>query len=292
MIIRLLTKSALALFSYILIITLSLPTWAADSSPKTLNVRGHIYMITGQGGNIGVSSGEDGLFLIDDQYAPATPSILRSLKKLHPNKPRYVINTHWHGDHTGGNENFAREGSVVVAHKNVRTRMSQEQLIKLFRRKVPASPEAALPIITFTQSLSLFLNGEEAEVVHMPHAHTDGDAIVFFKKSNVVHMGDIYFAGTFPFIDTSSGGHIDGMISAVSIVLQRSNPQTLIIPGHGKLSDTKTLEDYLNMLKAARQAVANSMTQNQTLEQVQQQRPLDLPILPFQLFEIRLPSCW
>ncbi len=178
-----------------------------------------IYVLNGRGGNIGVSVGEDGVFLIDDQYAPLTTKIRAAVSSLTPQPIRFVVNTHWHGDHTGGNENLGKMGIVIVAHENVRKRMSVEQFLAAFNQKVPASPKAALPIITFADSVTFNLNGDEIRSFHVAPAHTDGDTVVYFKKANVVHMGDCFFNGMYPFIDLSSGGSIDGVIAAADKVL-------------------------------------------------------------------------
>jgi len=173
-----------------------------------------VYMLTGAGGNLGVSVGEDAVFIIDDQYAPMTDKIAAAIAKITPKPVKFVLNTHWHGDHTGGNENFGKAGALIVGHDNVRKRMSVEQFIEAFNMRVPASPPVALPVVTFAHSVSFHLNGDEIRAIHMASAHTDGDAIVHFLKNDVVHMGDIYFNGMYPFIDFASGGSVDGVIAA------------------------------------------------------------------------------
>ncbi|MDQ3160644.1 MAG: MBL fold metallo-hydrolase, partial [Pseudomonadota bacterium] len=201
---------------------------------KTSTLREGTHMLTGSGGNMVASTGADGVFLIDDQFAPLSEKIRAALSALSEKPLRFVVNTHWHGDHTGGNENLGKAGAVIVAHDNVRKRMSVEQLVR--GSKVPASPGGALPVVTFTSDLTLHLNGDDVRVHHVAHAHTDGDALVKFERANVLHMGDVYFNGLYPFIDVDSGGSIDGVLAAVVSGLALSNDATLVVPGHGAIS--------------------------------------------------------
>jgi cyclase len=223
---------------------------------KSSPLRGGTHLLTGAGGNMVASTGADGTFLVDDQYAPLNARIVAELSKLGRMPLRFVINTHWHGDHTGGNEAFGKSGAVIVAHANVRKRMSSEQFIAAFERKVEASPSAALPVVTFTEGVTLHLNGDDVGVVHVEHAHTDGDALVKFANANVLHMGDTWFNGGYPFIDLSSGGSIDGLIAAVDRGLAMSNAETLIVPGHGAVSDRSGLQAYRDTLHTARERIA------------------------------------
>lgn len=223
---------------------------------KSSPLRGGTYLLTGAGGNMVASTGADGTFLVDDQYAPLNAKIVSELSKLGRMPLRFVINTHWHGDHTGGNEAFGGSGAVIVAHANVRKRMSSEQFIAAFERKVEASPQAALPVVTFTEAVTLHLNGDDVQVVHVEHAHTDGDALVKFSSANVLHMGDTWFAGGYPFIDLSSGGGIDGLIAALDRGLAMSDADTLIVPGHGAVGDRAKLQAYRDLLAAARARIA------------------------------------
>ena len=206
------------------------------------------YMLTGAGGNLGLSVGEDAVFLIDDQYAPLTERINAAIRQITPKPVRFVLNTHWHGDHTGGNENMGKAGALIVAHDNVRKRMSSDQFIELLKMNVKASPKGALPVVTFGGTMTFHVNGEELRALHMPRAHTDGDAIVHFTKSDVIHMGDIYFNGMYPFIDTSSGGTPEGTIAACDQVLALASDATRIIPGHGPLSNKAELKAYRDMI--------------------------------------------
>jgi cyclase len=223
---------------------------------KSTPLRESLHLLTGAGGNMVASTGGDGTFLVDDQYAPLNDRIVAELSKLGRMPLRFVINTHWHGDHTGGNEAFGKAGAVIVAHANVRRRMSSEQFIAAFDRKVEASPAAALPVVTFAEGVTLHLNGDDVEVIHVGHAHTDGDALVKFSRANVLHMGDTWFNGGYPFIDLSSGGGIDGLIAALDRGLALSDAQTLIVPGHGKVGDRAGLQAYRDLLHAARERIA------------------------------------
>ena len=226
---------------------------------KTVPVTDGVYMLTGQGGNIGLSIGKDGAFLIDDQYAPLTEKIVNAVTALTDEPIRFLVNTHWHGDHTGGNENMGTSGVIIVAHENVRERMSTTQFIEAFQMTATASPEAALPVITFTDALTFHYNDDVLHVFHVEHAHTDGDAIIHFREANVFHMGDTFFNGMYPFIDVSSGGTIDGMIEAADTVLKLTNRKTKIIPGHGPLGTVKDLRKYRDMLELVRERIRPMM---------------------------------
>jgi cyclase len=233
-----------------------------------------VAVLFGAGGNIGLSYGEDGNILVDDQFAPLTDKIAAAAATLDPDPVRFVINTHWHGDHTGGNENFGNRGAVILAHDNVRSRMSTEQFMAAIDQRVPASPKAALPVVTFADGVTLHLNGDTLHVVHVANAHTDGDSLVHWQKANVLHMGDIFFHKTsFPFIDRDSGGSIDGLIAAVDRGLAIANPATRIIPGHGAVATRQDLAAYRAMLVDVRGKVAAGIAANRTLEQVKASAP-------------------
>ncbi len=237
---------AIALFIGSLTAVAQLPP--PDDAVRTEKVTEGVYVLFGRGGNIGVSVGPDGVFLIDDQYAPATPQIQAAVAELAPGPIRFVLNTHWHGDHTGGNENLGNAGAVIVAHDNVRTRMSVPQMLEFFKRAVPASPPGALPVITFNDAVSFHLNGDEIRAVHVARAHTDTDILVQFRKANVLHAGDLYFNGSYPFIDVDSGGSVPGLITAVDRLLELADAQTRIIPGHGPMASRGDLQGYRDML--------------------------------------------
>ena len=232
-----------------------------------------VYMLTGAGGNIGLSVGKSGTFVIDDQYAPLTDRILAAIRAITPDPVRFVVNTHWHGDHTKGNENLDKTGTLLVAHENVRKRMSTEQFNALFDRKTPPSPEAALPVVTFTDAITFHWNGDEIQVHHVPPAHTDTDSIVHFVRADVVHMGDVFFNGSYPFVDTSSGGRIDGVIDAVDRALAGTGATTRFIPGHGPAGSRADLQAYRDVLKTLRDRVAKLKAEGKTRDQAVAAKP-------------------
>ena len=272
-------KLKLLLFTLIsLIVTGFIPVNAEESKAaddsfekveiKTITLGNGIYMLMGMGGNIGVSVGDDGVFMIDDQFAPLTPKIKNAIKKLSDKPVRFMINTHWHYDHTGGNENLGNDGVVIVAHNNVRERMSKDGFIKAFNKKIPASPKVALPVITFNDTVNFHLNNLDINVIHQSNAHTDGDSIVLFKSANVIHMGDTFFNGLYPFIDGSSKGSVNGMIKAVDYALSISDDKTKIIPGHGPLGDKKSLKAFRSMLITVRDRMQKLMDQGKSLDEI------------------------
>ena len=240
---------------------------------KTTPLRGGLHMLQGGGGNIVACVGTDGVVIIDDQYAPLSDKIRLALKQLSEQPTRFVINTHWHGDHTGGNEAFGKANAVIVAHENVRTRMSTPQFVAALKMDVPASPAAALPVVTFTDGVTLHLNGQTATVVHVEHAHTDGDALVHFAEANVLHMGDVYFNGLYPFIDVSSGGSIGGFLKGIERGIALSDADTMIVPGHGPLSNRAELIAYRAMLAGFRDAVQKLKNAGKTLEETIAAKP-------------------
>ncbi len=236
---------------------------------KTVKAARNIYMLLGSGGNIGVCTGDDGVFLVDDQFAPLTKKIKAAIGEISDKDIRFVVNTHWHFDHVGGNGNMGETGAVIVAHENVRNRMSTDQFIEFFQKKIPASSKVALPIITFVRDITFHLNEEEIHVFHVNNAHTDGDAIVYFRNSNVIHTGDVYFAGIYPFIDTSSHGSVNGVINAAKNVLSIINDDTKVIPGHGPLSNKAELTGYVDMLISLRDKVSKHISEGKTLKEIQ-----------------------
>ena len=219
---------------------------------RTESLGSGVYMLTGGGGNMALLTGSEGAVLVDDQFAPLAPKIRAAIALLTDRPLRFVINTHWHFDHTGGNEAFGRSGSVILAHANTRKRMSTRQVVDLFNVVTPPSPAIALPVITFEDGTTLHLDGEDIVAEHAPKAHTDSDIVLYFTRANVVHTGDVFVVGFYPFIDMGSGGSVDGVIAACERVLLRVNEQTRIIPGHGPLATRKDLADYRDMLVAVR----------------------------------------
>ena len=240
---------------------------------RTIKAGDGVYMLQGLGGNIGVSAGTDGVILVDDQYAPLTDKIKAALAALNPGPIRFVLNTHWHFDHTGGNENFGKAGIVIVAHENVRRRMSAEQFMTTFAQSIKASPAGALPVVTFTDAVTIYYNGDSISAMHVPPAHTDGDVIVWFRHANVVHMGDTFFNGRYPLVDLASGGASAGLIGAADRVLAMADANTKIIPGHGPLGDRVALEAYRTMLVTVRDRIKQAIAAGRTLAQVQAAKP-------------------
>lgn len=232
---------------------------------KATQVAGNIYMLEGAGGNIGVSVGSDGILIVDDEFAPLAEKIRAALKKLGEGKLKYILNTHYHGDHTGGNKVFGTEGTIV-AHDNVRKRLSGE--MKAAGNNNPPEPPEALPVITFDNSLSVFFNGEEIRVIHVPHGHTDGDSVIYFTKANVVHMGDQFFNGGFPFVDLNSGGTVEGYEHNIETVLGRIPANVKIIPGHGPLGTVDDLKKFHDMLVATIGIVRDKIKAGKTLDQI------------------------
>ncbi|MCG6920415.1 MAG: MBL fold metallo-hydrolase [Acidobacteria bacterium] len=240
---------------------------------KAEKVSDGLYMLTGSGGNLGLSVGEDGAFLIDDQYAPLTRKILAAVRELTPEPVRFVVNTHYHDDHTGGNENMGEAGALLVAHENVRRRMAAGTFMKAFNRQVEPAPAGALPVVTFTDAVTFHWNGKEIRVFFVGPAHTDGDSIVHFVSADVFHMGDTLFNGMYPFIDVSAGGRIDGMIAAVDRVLKVATEKTRLIAGHGPLATRADLQAYRDMLAEARGRIAKLKAEGKTREQIVAARP-------------------
>lgn len=230
---------------------LSTPVAAQDFSKvevRTETLAPGIHVLFGAGGNVAVSTGPDGTVLIDDDYPAVTPKIVAAARTVSPAPIRFLINTHWHGDHTGGNELLGKGGTIIVAHDNVRTRMGSDQFIALLKRQVPASPVAALPVVTFASEVTLHLNGEDIHALHVAAAHTDGDSLVHFTRANVIHMGDIFFSAGYPLVDQSSGGRMAGVVAAVDKGLALGNATTRYIPGHGPVTGRAELVAYRAMI--------------------------------------------
>ncbi|MGB7069979.1 MAG: MBL fold metallo-hydrolase [Pyrinomonadaceae bacterium] len=236
-----------------------------DVTVRTTKVNGNVYMLQGRGGNIGALAGTEGILIVDDDYKAVGEKLAAALKVLGSEKPRFILNTHWHGDHTEGNQFFGKD-SIIVAHLNVRKRLMDPPV--LFGNRTPAYPSFALPIITYTESMSLHINGEDVRLVHFPNSHTDGDTVVFFKNANVVHFGDQYFNGSFPFVDLDSGGSVQGLINNIGMLIKEISPDAKLIPGHGPLATLDDLKAYHSALSESSKIVQNSMRKKRTLEEI------------------------
>jgi glyoxylase-like metal-dependent hydrolase (beta-lactamase superfamily II) len=244
-----------------------------DVTIRTTHVAGQVHMLEGRGGNLAVFAGEDGILLVDDQYAPMSEKIREAVSSIHPGPLRFLINTHYHADHTEGNEEVAEPVTVVFAHDNVRQRLTADQFIAGIDYTMKAAPEGDLPVVTFSERLTFHFNGEAVTAHHTAHAHTDGDSIIHFPDSNVVHMGDVFFNGLYPLIDVNAGGSVQGTIDAVQFALGLCRPETQVIPGHGPLGNCADLESYGQMLADTRKAVGDLLDQGKSLEEIIAARP-------------------
>lgn len=228
-----------------------------------------VYMLTGQGGNIGLVATSDGAFLIDDQFAPLTDRILAAVAEVTDQPVKFVLNTHWHPDHTGGNENLGEADVLIVAHDNVRQRLAAGQFMEFFGREVAPAPDGALPVVTFNDSITFHMGDHTVHAFHVANAHTDGDAIIHLPQADVIHAGDVVFYGLYPFIDTGSGGSLDGMIAAVLQMLELAGDQTRIISGHGPVIDRDQLATFATMLQTVRERLVERIEQGQSLAEIQ-----------------------
>ncbi len=236
---------------------------------KATKVAGNVYMLEGSGGNIGVCAGEDGTVIVDDQFAPLAPKIKEALKGISDKPLKFVINTHFHGDHTGGNPEFGKD-ATIIAQDNVRKRLEAGDLAD------PPKPAVkdALPVVTFNDRTTVHINGEEIRAIHFPHGHTDGDSVIFFTGANVVHMGDDFVTYGFPYVDTRHGGSVSGMIAGVEKVLGMLPPDVKIIPGHGPISTSEDMRKFVEMMKETRQLVVDAVKEGKTIQQMKQDKLL------------------
>lgn len=238
---------------------------AQQQNFRTEKVAGNVYVLFGQGGNIGLSVGPDGILMIDTQFANVADRIKAELSKLGSDKPRFIFNTHWHGDHTGGNEIFGAD-SIIIAHDNVRKRMEETTMFR-GQSRTP-SPKVALPMFTYGAGMNVYFNGEKIKAIHLPKGHTDGDTVLYFTASNVFHLGDDFFVGRFPFVDLDSGGTVDGLIKNIGDLIQMIPADAKIIPGHGPLATIDDLRDYHQMLIETSLLVRKGMAAGKTLDQL------------------------
>jgi glyoxylase-like metal-dependent hydrolase (beta-lactamase superfamily II) len=240
---------------------------------KSSRLSDNVHVLEGAGGNVAAFTWDGGVLLVDDKIAPASPKLKAAVATISARPIRFVVNSHWHPDHRGGNEALAAEGSVIVAHENVRRHMSVETLIAVFDRRLPAAPPKALPIVTFTRDVTFHLGGEEISVVHVDPAHTDGDSFVFFRSANVLHMGDCYLNGSYPVVDYSTGGVFTGIIAAADRALEMADARTRIIPGHGPVASREDLRQWREMLVTILERVRQAVAAGASLEQVKAARP-------------------
>ena len=254
--------------------SLTTSTQAADEKIIPVRITEQIYMIKGEGGNIGFFTGEDGTFLIDDQFAPLTEKIVAAIKSVGGDYPKFLINTHYHGDHTGGNEKLGQGGTLIFSHDNVRERLSTGSFIEAFNNKRAAISREGLPVVTFSTDISFHINGDSIHAIHVAHAHTDGDSFIYFKGANVIHAGDFFFNGFYPFIDVNHGGSLKGMIKAVDRVLSLADDSTKIIAGHGPLGDKKQLVEYRQMLETAYERLRKLKAEGKTAQEAVAAKPL------------------
>src|SRR3954467_5819076 len=240
---------------------------------KAQKVADGVYMLSGAGGNIGVSVGDDGIVIVDDQFAPLAPKIQAALRGITDKPVLFVLNTHYHFDHTGGNQEFTKTGSTIIAHENVRKRLAAGAGTKRFGPQPPA-PKDAMPVITFDNQATVHLNGEDIRALHFPNGHTDGDSVIFFPKANVVHMGDDFVTYGFPFVDIENGGSVTGMIAGCEKVLSMVPADAKFIPGHGPLSTADDVRAFVKMLKDTRAMVAASVAKKRTPAEMKQMKIL------------------
>ncbi len=242
---------------------------------STTKLAENVYVMMGAGGNIGVSAGKDGVVLIDDEYTPLTQKVKAAVVSISDQPIKFVINTHWHNDHTGGNEDLGEAGAVIVAHETVRNRLSTEQFMSFFNLRTPPSPEAALPVVTFAKEVSLHVNGDELHVFHVAPGHTDGDVIIHWRDSNVIHAGDLFFTSSYPFIDLDSGGAIGGIIAAADQMIDLADEATQVIPGHGTMSNKKDLMAWRDMVTTIRSRIEMQMKEGKSLDEILASKPTE-----------------
>jgi len=275
-------KSPLVRTALALLVLCQSPAFAQDNDPSkvrlvTSQVAGGISMIEGvdgfAGGNVAVSVGDDGVFIVDDELEQMSPKLVAALAQISKKPVRFVLNTHWHGDHSGGNVTFGQAGAVILAHDNVRQRLSAAQLEQKAKAAPPTKPGAGLPVVTFAENVTLHLNGDTVHVFHVPPAHTDGDVVVHFTKANVIHTGDLFLSRGYPFVDLGSGGNFEGFIGAADAVLAAANASTRIIPGHGPVVGRAEVAVWRGVLDSIRQRVRKLIAEGKTLEQAVAAKP-------------------
>lgn len=265
-------KLKLAVLS--LLATIPCQVFSQEAELTQTQVKDTFYMLSGDGGNIGVFIGDDGTFVIDDQMAPVVPVMMEKIKKLGGDTPNFLINTHFHFDHTGGNENIGKLGSTIYSHHNTRARLVTGAEFPAFDVMIPPAPKIALPVVTFSKDMHFHINDDTLRAVHFPAAHTDGDSVVFFDKLNVLHTGDIFFNGLYPFIDTRHGGSLAGVIAAVQQLLEMTNKDTKIIPGHGPLATRTDLKAYHDLLVFTQNTFTDAASEGLSVDALIAKKPL------------------
>jgi len=240
---------------------------------KTTKLTDTVYMLEGSGGNIIVSVGKDGVFIVDDELAPLTEKIKEAISKITNQPIKFVINTHWHFDHSGGNENLGELGAIIISHDNVRKRLSTEQFMQYINKTFPALSEKGLPIITFSDNMTLYQNGDEIKIVHVDNGHTDSDSVIYFTKNNIIHIGDEFSDKAYPFIDISSNGTIDGLISSLKTISSIINDETKVVSGHTGISNKTKVNDFLNMLKDVRDRISQMIDEGKSLTEIIASKP-------------------
>lgn len=246
-----------------------------DAELRTQQVRPGLFVVSGDGGNVAVWSGPDGVVLVDDGLASAAPRLLEAVARIAPGPLRFVVNTHWHPDHAGGNEAAGRAGAVLVAHEAARSDMAMPQVSEEYAVRVPPSPRVALPVITLTDTASLHLNGDQLRIVHIAAAHTDGDVVIWWQHANAVHLGDVFDNSGYPFVDLANGGSLAGIVAVLEGTLSRADAETVIIPGHGPVAGRAELAEYRDMLVGAGRRVRELAEQGRSLEEVLAARPTE-----------------
>ena len=274
---KLFTADLLLLFVVSVILFISLSNspfvFATHLELNTTKLTDSMYVIHGSGGNVILSIGNDGIILVDDQYAPVTEK-MKSVVTNITNKPiKFVINTHWHPDHTGGNERLGEEGAIIVSHENVRKRLKYDQFFEMINQTIPALSKKGLPIITFSDNMTFYQDADEIRITHLDKGHTDGDSAVYFTQNNVIHIGDDFSDKAYPFLDLSTGGSIDGLISSLQSIISMINNDTIIVAGHSGISNQTKVKDYLSMLIDVRSLISNMIKEDKTLNEIIQSKP-------------------
>jgi glyoxylase-like metal-dependent hydrolase (beta-lactamase superfamily II) len=269
-------KRAAATASGVALLLTACAAWAQATAPaavETQPLRSGLHVLRGAGCNVLVWAGPDGVLVVDSGNAPAAPQLMEAIGHVSNGTVRFLVNTHWHPDHVGGNAALRRAGAAVIAHEDTRSRMATRQSVPAYNLDLPPAPREALPAVTFDDALTVNLNGDRLSLLHVPGAHTDGDLIAWWEAANVVHVGDAYYAGGYPFVDTASGGSLAGLVAAIETVLSRADARTVIVPGHGPVSNRAELSAYRDMLVAVGRHVLGLVEQGETLDEVLAAQP-------------------